>query len=87
MILETSDDQLMMFAAFRYCLGRRTYIVSTCVEWIRQHWDQIEPTSQMQIGDEIRDAINNGYAGMGMDVADWELLLERVGEAQTGDAT
>jgi len=32
MKIETDNDQLMVLASFRYCLGRRTSIVGVCVD-------------------------------------------------------
>jgi hypothetical protein len=29
---------LMVTAAVRYCIGRRTYIVSDCADWILDNW-------------------------------------------------
>lgn len=31
-------DSLMAIAAFRYCLGRMTYIVSDCADWLIEQW-------------------------------------------------
>ena len=33
------NDQLMAMAAVRYCLGRSSYIVGACVEWVRENWE------------------------------------------------
>lgn len=35
---EHGRNGLMITAAVRYCLGRRTYIVGDCVEWIMANW-------------------------------------------------
>ena len=32
------SDGLMALAAFRYCLGRMTYIVGDCERWIFANW-------------------------------------------------
>ena len=29
----------MLLCSFRYSLGRMTYIVSDCVEWLMLYWD------------------------------------------------
>ena len=36
-ITADTNDQLMAMAAHRYCLGRRSYIVGACIEWIQGH--------------------------------------------------
>ena len=30
--------ELMVLAAFRYCLGRQTYIVNACADWLIDVW-------------------------------------------------
>lgn len=34
------NDGLMALAAFRYCLGRMTYIVGDCERWLFANWGQ-----------------------------------------------
>ena len=31
-------DQIMVIAAVRYCMGRSTYIVGDCAEWLIVQW-------------------------------------------------
>ena len=50
-------DDLMVMAAFRYCLGRRTYIVSHCVEWFIKHWDNLESGTRYRIERELCEEI------------------------------
>lgn len=47
---------LMVLAAFRYCLGRRTYIVSDCEAWLIQQWGNFTPSVQVLIEKELRQA-------------------------------
>lgn len=47
---------LMVLAAFRYCLGRRTYIVSDCAGWLTQQWENFTPSVQVIIERELREA-------------------------------
>lgn len=35
-------NQLMVTAAFRYCLSRKTYIVADCVKWIIDNWNEFD---------------------------------------------
>lgn len=78
-------DELMVVAAFRYCLGRRTYIVSDCVDWLLAHWevfsDQTRSIIKRDLEEEFArdDAARAGGAGrltypLGMDCdrAQWE---------------
>jgi len=48
------NDQLMATAAHRYCLGRASYIVPTCLEWIDDTWDQFDRNTQRVM---VRDTI------------------------------
>jgi len=60
--------------AFRYALGRRTYIVSEMVEELIAEWDSMKPW-HMQIQDDIRHAIEHDLAGDNIDVKEWEKIL------------
>lgn len=76
MKLETQDDQLMAMAAFRYCLGRRSYIVGSCIEWLRATWSQIGSNTQGVILRDIVEAIIDKYAGDPIDVGAWSALAK-----------
>lgn len=39
---------LMLIAAVRYCLGRSSYIVGDCADWMMAHWDSW-PTNVRQV--------------------------------------
>lgn len=76
-------DDLMALAAVRYCLGRMTYIVSDCADWLVHQWPHISPSTRAIIQRDIeaefeRDdaARERGDAylplGMTMDRRTWE---------------
>lgn len=46
-------DDLMAIAAVRYCLGRRTYIVGDCSEWLVAQWPNICKRAQIIIERDI----------------------------------
>lgn len=69
-------DPLMLLCAFRYSLGRMTYITSTCADWLVRYWDCLSPYWQKQTHDEIKEAIELNRAGMDCDVASWKRILE-----------
>ncbi|WP_428383659.1 hypothetical protein [Nevskia ramosa] len=46
MKLADTNDQLMAMAAHRYCMGRASYIVGSCQEWIRATWSEFNPNTQ-----------------------------------------
>jgi len=49
-------EELMVIAAFRYCLGRRTYIVETCAEWIVKMWPVFSKGNRMLIVRDLEEA-------------------------------
>jgi len=52
--LDWLNNDLMICAAHRYCLGRQSYIVSACVEWLNAHWKQFSSKTQNLI---LRDTM------------------------------
>lgn len=54
MKLKGTNDQLMAMAAHRYCMGRSSYIVSSCQEWIRATWTEFQPNTQSVM---VRDTL------------------------------
>ena len=72
----------LTICAFRYCLGRSTYVVSEMCDHLRNHWDEICPAYQGLIKQEVQDAIDRGCCGMKMDCEDWAQLLEDIENAE-----
>ena len=69
------DLQGMLLSAFRYSLGRTTYITSECDKWLIKHWDDMPEGYKIQINGDIRNAIDRGHAGHDCDVATWKKIL------------
>ena len=46
-------DDLMAIAAVRYCIGRSTYIVGDCVDWMIQHWSKWSPNCRAVIARDL----------------------------------
>jgi len=67
---------IMVTAAHRYCLGRRTYIVSICVDWLKSNWEKIEPETKKRIVSETHEAIDKECAGDACDVDAWKTLID-----------
>ena len=76
-------DDLMTIAAVRYCLGRRTYIVGDCVDWMREHWHAWTPNMRSVIQRDVEEefrrddearARGDEYKPLGMDMdrKEWE---------------
>ena len=76
MNIETDDDRLILIAAFRYALGRCSYMPSVVASVITQCWSSLTEHDQRLIKREIADAIERGHAGMDCDVAIWRRVLE-----------
>lgn len=49
------SDGLMALAAFRYCLGRMTYIVDDCERWIFANWDHFPPNVRKLIQRDVEE--------------------------------
>jgi len=65
-------DQLMVTAAVNYCLGRSSYIVSDCVEWLLMFWVFLEQNTIDIIRRDVEAAFASGRVGMDIDRAEWE---------------
>ncbi len=70
---EWGFHNLMVVACFRYCLGRRSYIVSNCVEFLTDYWGEFDKTSK-----ETKEALEKGHAGDKCDEDRWKQLLAHV---------
>ncbi len=46
---------LMAMGAFRYCLGRMTYIVNECADWIISNWENFHPGTRVLIENELEE--------------------------------
>lgn len=66
----------LIFCAFRYCLGRKTYVVSDMVECLIEDWCELDKSMQVKIKLEIKSAILIDRAGMDMDIKEWEKILK-----------
>lgn len=78
-------SDLMVVAAFRYCLGRTSYIVSDGADMVRAVWPTLEPNTRNLIrrelteaeisDDNARDGGDTDYRPLGMD-CDRDIWLE-----------
>lgn len=68
--------QLMAIAAVRFCLGRQSYIVCDCGDWLEQVWATLTPETRAIIKRDIEEAFalderaraeGAGYRPLGMD--------------------
>ena len=66
----------MIISSFRYCLGRASYVVGECADWIIEHNDDLSERVRNIFLREIREALDEDRAGMDMDRWRWEEVLE-----------
>jgi hypothetical protein len=50
---------LMATAAVRYCLGRRTYIVGACVDWLEKVWPLLPEQCRVVIQRDVEEAVTS----------------------------
>lgn len=50
-------DDLMALAAVRYCLGRSSYIVGDCVDWLHYQWPNLSGSIKRTIARDVDEAI------------------------------
>ena len=69
-------NNLMALAAFRYCLGRSSYIVSDCVDWLIANWDEFDISLKKVIQFEIQEEIEAATIPMmDCDLYEWKRVL------------
>jgi len=74
--LDGLNGQIMAMAAHRYCLGRQTYVVTSCIEWLKAWWHQIGPETRNVILRDTATALARNDAGSPMDAKDWQGFLD-----------
>lgn len=75
-------DDGVLFSAFRYSLGRRTYVVSETAKAIKMNVSRIQPKLRQRMIEEIEEAIRDGHAGMQMDIDQWQGVVEALRGAE-----
>ena len=58
----SGHDHLMVIAATRYCLGRMTYIVGDCCDWLIKIWPLLSPSTQRIVRLDIEEAFERDDA-------------------------
>lgn len=67
----------MVAWAFRYCLGRSTYVVQDCVSYLLEHWKLLEDHTKENIYGDIKEAFRTNNYGMEQDKRHWSRILRR----------
>jgi hypothetical protein len=74
------DENILFGCAFRYVLGRATYVVETFVTHTHKNWDRIPFTTKERMVKEIiehRENAPSGMVGMECDDRQWQSIIER----------
>ena len=71
-----NKDDMILFCAFRYALGRQTYIVSLIADEIVERWNTLDSRDHEQYKKEINEAIEASRAGADMDIKQWQRVLD-----------
>ena len=72
----TKDYELLLMMAFRYALGRRTYVVSYIVDELLANWHNFSAERREQFKREIREHKELfGNLGHDMDEQQWNKIL------------
>jgi hypothetical protein len=90
MTITDTWTSFMLLCAMRYCMGRRSYAVRSCCDYLRAHWREIDPrtraTMRRDLDDELRRYRELG-ATMGDDFDEraWASLLAFMDGATPAD--
>lgn len=71
------DYSAIVFYAFRYALGRKSYAVGEVVNYILKHWNDLQEREKRAMREEINTAIATDRIGMKMDREQWERILKK----------
>jgi len=69
-------DEDILFYAFRYALGRKTYAVGQVTDNIIENWLELSQKFKIAVRTEIIRAIDTGNAGMTCDMKRWKSILD-----------
>jgi hypothetical protein len=84
-----SERDILMFTSFRYCLGRHTYVVSTCVEILMNNANNISAIDRAKYIKEINEYFFDhpikGYVSHQNDYEEWQsvkALFQRLNDKE-----
>ena len=76
--MKFQDERLVLICAFRYALGRRTYVSHSLVEEILANWDELPDHDKQLFKREIEEERRvNGKCGMEMDDQQWQRIIDK----------
>lgn len=74
------NEDIAIVCAFRYALGRMTYVVDSVASEIERNIERISTKSLRLIKKEISDALVKNMAGMKMDGDRWHTCLVAIND-------
>ena len=75
-MIKPGDQFAALHMAFRYALGRSTYVSYEVAALLRNAWPKMDKRQRWMIKSEIVDAVLSDSAGMEQDRAEWQSILE-----------
>ncbi len=69
------QNHLMVLCAFRYCLGKQSYIASECIHWMCDWWDDLADLTRKRIIEETHEALESNRAGDICDQETWRSFI------------
>lgn len=76
-------DPIVLFCAFRYALGRATYVVSNVAGEIHRNWDEMSHGQRQNFVKEILEyKKKHGKIGHQIDEEEWMSIVERFRKEQ-----
>lgn len=67
------DEEIVLSCAFRYALGRMTYVVSSVCSELKRNYPNLSDSFKSRISKEIQDYQDeHGLAGMDFDNDEWD---------------
>lgn len=71
------DIQVMITCAHRYALGRKTYVVSSFIDWATKYHQYLENNTVYVIVRDTIEAVNDDNAGhQTIDMPEWKKLVK-----------
>jgi len=68
------DEEILLACAFRYCLGRRTYVVSSCTSQLKKKYHLLSDHFKFRTMKEIDEADFEENLGDSFDVREWRTI-------------
>ena len=71
-----TDTVAIALCALRYCIGRRTYMPSLVVDWVKRHWAAFSENEKNVILRDLQREVDSGRdLGDSCDIRTWTNFL------------